>query len=99
MNNNAFGTIAAIVALLLGAMTQIFGCSMDPVTQASVCTATWIPPEWAGYVVLAFSGIALVSKLFRPGGPVAGLFAPSAVIVPEAKAGPGTVTPEQVAER
>jgi len=99
MNNNAFGTIAAIIAVVLGAMTQIFGCSTDAVTNMSICTASWIPPEWAGYVVLAFSGVAILSKLFRPGGPVAGLFAPSAVIVPEAKSGPGTVTPEQVAER
>lgn len=96
MNNNLFGTIAAIVAVVMGGMTQILGCTTDAAVTA-VCTASWLPPQYAGYAVLVFSGLAIAAKLFRPGGPVKGLIGGTAIIVPDAEAGPGVVTPAQVA--
>jgi len=44
-----------------------------------------------------FGVAGLIGKLTRPGGKMASLFGSTAVVVPENKAGPGTVTPEQVA--
>lgn len=96
MNNNMFGTIAAIIAILLGAMTQIFGCSTDATTEVSVCTASWIPPQYAGYVVLVFSGLAIGAKLFRAGGPLHGLFGKSVIVVKDGDSKPGVVSPTQV---
>jgi len=61
MNNNLFGTIAAVVAVVMGAMTQILGCATDAAGNSS-CTASWIPPAYAGYAVLVFSGLALAAK-------------------------------------
>lgn len=97
MNMNLFGTIAAVIALIMGGMTQILGCSTDAATNTTVCTASWIPPQYAGYAVVIFSGLAIAAKLFRPGGPIAGLFGQTAVVVPDDKAGVGTVTKSSVA--
>jgi len=96
MNMNLFGTIAAAIAIIMGGMTQILGCSTDA-AGVSVCTASWIPPHIAGYAVLLFSGLAIAAKLLRPGGPIAGLFGQTVVVVDDDKAGVGTTTKSSVA--
>lgn len=96
MNMNLFGTIAAVIAIVMGGMTQILGCSTDAVTNATVCSASWVPPQYAGYAVVIFSGLAIAAKLLRPGGPVAGLFGQTAVVVPDDRPSVGTVTKSSV---
>jgi len=93
---NTASTITAVLTLLLGVMTQVLGCTSVGDLQAN-CTAAFLPPEYAGYAALFFAATTLILKLMRPGGALHSLFGPTAVVVPEAKAGPGTVTPEQVA--
>jgi lysozyme len=95
MNNNLFGTIAAVIAVVMGGLTQILGCATDAAGN-SVCTASWLPPQYAGYAVLLFSGLAIAAKMFRPGGVLHGLFGATAVIVPESKNQKGTVTQSDV---
>lgn len=93
---NILGTIAAFVAIVGTLMTDIAGCSVDA-AGATTCTASWLTPKLAGYAILAFSGIQLLSKVIRPGGPIRGLFGSTAVVVPSTEAKVGVVTPAQVA--
>lgn len=93
---NILGTIAAIVAIAMSLATDILGCSVNA-AGVTTCAASWIPPALAGYAVMFFSGLLLISKVIRPGGPLRGLFGSTAVIVPPVEAKPGVVTPGQVA--
>lgn len=95
---NILGTIAAFVAIAATLMTDILGCTVDA-AGVTTCSATWLSPQLAGYAVLLFSGIQLVSKVIRPGGPLRGLFGSTAIVVPtKAEATVGVVTAAQVAE-
>jgi ABC-type branched-subunit amino acid transport system permease subunit len=98
MNTNALGTIAAIVAILLGGMTQILGCTTNAAGNAS-CAASWLSPALAGLAVVCFSTLQLIMKLFRPGGILPGLFGKTVIVLPENVAGPGSVTQAQVDEK
>lgn len=93
---NILGTIAAVVALLGAALTDIAGCAVDA-AGVTTCTASWLTPKLAGWATIAMSGVLLVSKIIRPGGPLRGLFGSTAVVVPPDEAKPGVVTPGQVA--
>ena len=94
---NAFGTISAIISAVLLAMVNIFHCA-EPATAGGVatCSASWLSPQMAGYVIIVFSLLQLLNKAIRPGGFFRGLFGSTAVIVPYEKAGVGTVTTSQV---
>jgi len=92
---NVLGTIAAIVAIAASLMTDIAGCSVDA-AGVTTCAASWLSPKLAAYAVLFFSGIQLVSKMIRPGGPLRGLFGSTAVVVPQGESKPGVVTEAQV---
>lgn len=95
---NILGTIAAFVAIAATLMTDILGCTVDA-AGVTTCAASWLTPQLAGYAVLVFSGIQLISKVIRPGGPLRGLFGSTAVVVPtKAEATAGVVTAAQVAE-
>lgn len=93
---NILGTIAAFVAIAVSALTDIAGCSVDA-AGVTVCTASWLSPKLGAYAVMLFSGLLLVSKVLRPGGPLRGLFGSTAVVVPPSEAKAGVVTPAQVA--
>lgn len=95
---NILGTISAIVAIGMSLSTDILGCAVNA-AGITTCNASWIPPQLAGYAVLLFSGLLLVSKVIRPGGPLRGLFGTTAIVVPtKAEATVGVVTAAQVAE-
>lgn len=101
---NIFGTITAALAIVMGVMTSVLGCTMPEAGEIvlnATCTASWLKPEWAGWAALAFGGLSVISKLMRPGGVLRSLFGTTAVVVPDtsSKSGPGTVTPEQVAAK
>lgn len=94
---NILGTIAAIVAIAMSLMTDIAGCTVDA-AGVTTCAASWLTPAMGAYAVMMFSGVQLLSKVIRPGGPLRGLFGSTAVVVPASSpaSGPGTVTPGQV---
>jgi hypothetical protein len=96
---NLFGTITAILAVVMGVMTSVLGCTAADTTQIALnatCTASWLKPEWAGWAALAFGILAIISKLLRPGGALHSLFGSTAVVVPDEKATAGVVTKAQV---
>lgn len=93
---NILGTISAVVAIAMSILTDFAKCSADAAGVVT-CGASWLTPAMAGYAVMLFSGILLVSKVIRPGGPLRGLFGSTAVVVPPAEAKVGVVTPNQVA--
>ena len=95
---NIASSLTAILTLIAGVMSQVLNCK--PVADlTAVCEAAFLSPYWAGIAALGFAALTLLLKLLRPGGPLASLFGVTAVVVPPAKAGPGTVTPAQVAEK
>ena len=97
---NLFGTLTAVLTVLAGFLSSI-GCAPGSATFEATCKIDWLPAEWVAYVALVagaiFGASALIGKITRPGPKLASLFGSTAVVVPENKAGPGTVTPEQVA--
>ena len=93
---NILGTIAAIVAISASLATDILGCAVDA-AGVTTCSASWLTPTLAAYAVIFFSGIQLISKVIRPGGPLRGLFGSTAVIVGKDEAKVGVVTAAQVA--
>ena len=95
---NLFGTLTAILTVLTGIMTQILGCTTDA-AGLTVCTSTLLPAKYMAIAASVFGILTLVSKLMRPGGALHSLFGQTAVVVPEAKAKPGVVTPAQVAAK
>lgn len=95
---NAASTVAAVLMVLSGVMTQVLGCKMEGDAVAT-CSASFLPPKYAVMAALFFAATTLVLKLLRPGGALASLFGPTAVVVPEDKSKPGVVTPAQVASK
>lgn len=99
---NLLGTVTAILTVVAGFLTAL-GCapSAGDIAFTATCKIDFLPAEWVAYIAIAAGGVfgvaGLIGKLTRPGGKMASLFGSTAVVVPENKAGPGTVTPEQVA--
>lgn|SRR5574337_963303 len=93
-------TIAGVLAVIMGIMTQVLGCHVGATDFSAVCTASWVPTNLIGYAAIAFGVLAFVAKMISPGGVLGNLFGSKAVILPEnhPKSGVGTVTPEQVAQ-
>ncbi len=96
---NIFGTITAALAVVLGFMTQVMGCTAVEGALTGTCTASWIPASWVAIASGAFGILSLIAKSARPGGFLHSLFGSTAVVVPadSSKSGAGTVTPAQVA--
>ena len=94
LNNNAFRTILVLLTGLAALMGSVLGCSTDT-AGVTVCTASYLSPQIAGYAILIFSGLGVVIKAARPGGWLAGLFGQTAVVSPSGTV--GTVTAKQVA--
>lgn len=93
---NALGTITAVLTLVAAIMSQLLHCTSTG-DLAAICTGDIIPAAYMVYASAAFGVITLILKALRPGGPLASLFGPTAVVVPDAKSAPGVVTPTQVA--
>ena len=84
--------------ILANIMVDLFKCSGSGVGDA-VCTAAFIPLPYQAMAGFGFIVINLVLKGFAGTGTVVqNLVAPVAPVVPENKAGVGTVTPAQVAQ-
>lgn len=92
-------TISGILAVLMGVMTQVLGCTVGNTDFSAVCTASWLPSNYIGYAAIAFGAFAFIAKLLGPGGPLANLFGAKAVVLTEdhPKSGIGTTTPAEVA--
>jgi hypothetical protein len=91
--NNAIRTILVALTAAAALMGSVLGCTTDA-AGATVCTAAWLPPQFAGYAILIFSALGIALKAFRPGGILSGLFGQTAVVSPTGD--PGTVTQTQV---
>jgi hypothetical protein len=94
--NNAIRTVSLIVGAILEIMAKLGECTVDAANP--VCSAPWIPTTYAHYAVLAIIVLNFILKATRPGGVLPGLFGQTAVVVPDSKAGVGTVTATQVAQ-
>ena len=82
--------------ILANIMVDIFKCTGTGVGDAT-CAAAFIPLQYQAMAGFAFIVLNLVLKGFAGTGTVVqNLVAPVAPIVPEAVAGPGTVTLKQV---
>lgn len=95
LNNNSLGTFVTFMGVLYAVLTDIFGCDLDASNNVS-CLATWIPAWMLPWLLIAFGGLAIFTKVMRIGGPLRGLFGKTAVIVPSSEAQPGVVTQKQV---
>ena len=98
MNTNIMRTILSIAAVVSLAASSIFGCVTDT-AGITTCNASWMSPTTGALVA---SGMVVVNLLLKAFGGVPGatitqkLANPTAPIVPEIVAGPGTVSLKQV---
>ena len=92
---NAFGTITAILTTLSAFMVSM-GCVPGAVDFAATCNIPFLPPSWMYVAAGVFGVITFVLKVMRPGGFFHSMFGGTAVIVPLADSGVGTVTQGQV---
>lgn len=95
---NAFGTITAVLTFISGLMVSM-GCAPGAVDFAATCTIPWlsaINPTFTAVAAGLFGGITFILKMARPGGFLHSMFGGTAVVVPLASAGAGTVTKAQV---
>ena len=95
---NLLGTVTAILTIVTGIMTQLLGCVADAAGTV-VCSSTLFPAKYMAIAAAIFGVLTVIAKLLRPGGALHSLFGSTAVVVPEAKVGPGTVSPSQVAAK
>ena len=91
---NSIGTVTAILAVILGFMTQVMGCSAVDGSIQATCTASWIPSSYVAAASAFFGALSLLAKSLRPGGMLHSWFGSTAVVT--ATPGTGTVTPAQV---
>lgn len=97
MNSNLAGTITFVLGFIL-TLASALGCTT--VGDTTTCTDAWVPAPYNTWLGVAVSAIGVILKFFKPGGTVVEkLTNPSVVVVPPDKAGPGTVTPAQVAAK
>ena len=92
---NAFGTITAILTTISAFMVSM-GCVPGAVDFAATCNIPFLPPSLVAIAGGAFGLLTFIIKLARPGGILHSLFGGTAVIVPLADSGVGTVTQGQV---
>jgi len=95
---NLASTITAVLTVLTGIMSQLLHCTSTG-DLAATCTGDLIPAKYMVIASVVFGILTLILKALRPGGMLASLFGETAVVVPPAKAGPGVVTPSQVASQ
>ena len=99
---NPLGSIAslsAIIAFIQQMMASVLGCATSVTADiGAACTASWLDPKWALIAGGVFGAFTMIGKLTRPGGFFSSVFGSTAVIVPAAKAGVGTVTEKQVSQ-
>lgn len=93
---NLFGTLGSVLAAVTIWLGEQ-GC-LSTGDFSATCTISWLPVSLMPWLSGLFIALTLIGKLTRPGGFLHSIFGGTAVIVPEAKAGVGTVTPEQVAK-
>jgi hypothetical protein len=92
---NSLGTITGILTAVSAFLMSI-GCAPGATDFAATCSVAWLPPTWMPILAGAFGVLTLLLKAVRPGGFVHSMFGSTAVVVPPAQSGPGTVTPGQV---
>lgn len=95
---NLASTITALLTVLTGIMSQLLQCTSTG-DLAATCTGDILPAKYMVIASSVFGVLTLVLKAFRPGGFLNSMFGQTAVVVPESKAGVGSVTPSQVAAK
>lgn len=93
-NANLVRTLLTVAALLLPALTVIFGCESSGDGLALVCRVEWLTPKMS---ILVSSGLLVANillKAWQGGAFGTGLVAPTVPVVDKPQA--GTVTPGQV---
>lgn len=95
---NLASTITAILTVITGIMSQLLHCTSTG-DLAATCTGDLLPAAYMIYASTAFGVLTLILKSLRPGGILASMFGQTVVVVPDAKAAPGVVTPAQVASK
>lgn len=98
---NPSGSITGILLVVAGFMQNVLGCKASDVNPLdATCSAQWlvslVPPQYLVYAAMVFAVITLIGKFGRPGSVGKSLFGSTAVVVPPALSGPGTVRPDQV---
>jgi hypothetical protein len=95
---NAFGTVTAVLTFISGVLVSL-GCTPGAVDFAATCTVPWLSalnPSFTAILAGVFGFITFVLKAARPGGFLHSMFGSTAVVVPLASSGVGTVTKAQV---
>lgn len=88
MNSNFVRTMLTWAAILVTAVPVVTGCVADAFSHLD-CSASWIPPQYAAIISIAFLGINQVMKLMD-----VGLVLPTATVSNSGK--PNTVSPGAV---
>lgn len=102
INGNAVRSVITFVGMALPVVAEFLGCKVpaDAAGAATACAGSWLTPGTATIAGFALVGLAWLTKAFGGTGTVMqNLFSPAVPVVPEHLAGPGTVTPAQVAEK
>jgi len=95
---NLASTITAVLTVLTGIMSQLLHCTSAG-DLAATCSGDILPAKYMVYASAVFGMLTLILKALRPGGMLHSMFGETAVVVPQSKSGPGTVTPAQVASK
>lgn len=75
INSNLIHNILNIAQVVMGALLAgLLATGCVDVAGTLDCSASWIPPMWAGYAIMAMSGLKVVINIFRDG--IGGLFKP-----------------------
>ena len=96
---NLLSTISLVLTALTGLMAKLLNCTSTGDLTATCTGNDLIPAAYMGYAAVIFAVLTLAIKSIRPGGFFSSWFGQTAVVVPEAKAKPGVVTPSQVAAK
>lgn len=91
--NNAIRTIAALLAGVIALATTVGEC-LTSASGVTVCSASWLTPQVAAYLVAGLTWGAVILKAVRPGGMIAGMFGETAIVSTNGQA--GTVPPNMI---
>jgi putative chitinase len=94
---NATSSISLIIIVLSNILTA-FGCHEAAAAVVASCSIPFLSPELNQVVTVIFSLLGTISQAMKPGGVANSLFKPAVIVLPEDKAGVGSVTKAQVME-
>jgi len=97
MTVNTLRTLLMIFGVILVPLASMLGCTLDDVTGAANCSASWIPSPYNLFLAPAVGVLVMILKATSQGGTLKdNLFNKTVAVVPADDAGVGTVTATQV---